>query len=298
MAQNRLRITLDGPDIGAEGIPLGEFIAAAEAVQDALRLMVQHLGSRPTDLGQPPRWVRDASSLRFMGISHGSFVADLMLEPPASPQGSLEDLGGKALEALLEWDGSQGSGLPHVVKDRLRQVHSSLRDGVQVWYGEPTQPRKVQIMRQGDPTRVTAGQTDALLYGWLNEVNWNKRTAQLYDYSGDYINLRFPIELYEDMLRLATQYVEIIGTGRISARDRWTSVNVHQISACRSQNDPFDINALLSDESAKVFDPERISTASEPVDVDEFLRFTHDARDAELRAAREDAVRRLNTADA
>lgn len=279
MAQNKLSVTLDGPGIGREGILFSEFAAAVEGVQDALRLMVQHLGQRQTNRGQPPRWVRNESSFRFTGISYGSFSAELALEPPPSGQASLEELGAAALTALMDWDGSEESTLPPVVTARLHEIYSSVRESVQVWYGEPDHPRKVSVTRRKAPVSATSGQTDALLYGWLYEVNWDKRTAQLHGYRGEYVILRFPAELSQDMLRLATQYVELRGSGRINANDRWTSVYVREINATRSWNKPFDVDEFLNDPNPKVFDPEKIVTASEPFDVDEFLRFIHRARD-------------------
>ena len=279
MAQNKLSVTLDGPGIGREGILFSEFAAAVEGVQDALRLMVQHVGQRQTNRGQPPRWVRDESSFRFTGISYGSFSAELVLEPPPSGQASLEELGSAALTALMDWDGSEDSTLPPAVTAKLHEIYSSVRESVQVWYGEPDDPRKVLITRRKTPVSITSAQTDALLYGWLYEVNWDKHTAQLHNYRGDYVNLRFPDELSQDMLRLATQYVEISGTGRINASDRWTSVHVHRINPTRAWDRPADMGDLLNDPNLKVFDPQTIITASEPFDVDEFLRFIRQARD-------------------
>ncbi len=42
--------------------------------------------------------------------------------------------------------------------------------------------------------------------------------------------------------------------------------------------EPFDMEVFLNDPNPNVFDPEKVVRASEPFDVDEFIRFIHDAR--------------------
>ena len=51
-------------------------------------------------------------------------------------------------------------------------------------------------------------------------------------------------------------------------------------AADRSWNEPFDLEAFLNDPNPKVFDPDKLVTASEPFDVDEFIRIIHESRDA------------------
>jgi len=120
---------------------------------------------------------------------------------------------------------------------------------------------------------------DALLYGWLKEANWHRCTAQLHDYSGSYVRLRFGGEFAQDMLRLATQFVEIRGRGRFSQSGDWTTVGVEEITAARSLGEPFDMEQFLNDPDPKTFDSDNLVTASEPFDVDEFVRNIHADRD-------------------
>lgn len=122
------------------------------------------------------------------------------------------------------------------------------------------------VTKQRDLTPKRKGQReDALLYGWLREVNWAKRTAQLHDYDGGYVQLRFGPGLAGDMLRLATQYVEVRGSGRFNAKDEWTIVDVRELRATRSWSEPFDVGALLNDPAPKIFDPR----AMEPIGITE-----------------------------
>lgn len=122
--------------------------------------------------------------------------------------------------------------------------------------------------------------TESLLHGWLSEVNWHEGTARLYDVDGGYLRLHFPGELAERMLRLATQFVEVRGRGRCNAAGAWTKIRVDSVEPQRSWSEPFDLASLRDNPSVKPFDPDAVITASEPFDVDEFLRTIHDARDA------------------
>ena len=120
---------------------------------------------------------------------------------------------------------------------------------------------------------------NSLLYGWLKEVNRHTGTAQLHDYSGSYVRLRFGDANAQDMKRLATQYVEIRGRGRFNQNGDWTTVAVEEISAARALGEPFDMEHFLNDPSPKTFDSDNLVTASEPFDVDEFVRNIHADRD-------------------
>ena len=97
---------------------------------------------------------------------------------------------------------------------------------------------------------------EALLQGWLKEVNWAKGTAQLHSYAGGYVRLEFDSSLEEEMLRLATQYVEVEGTGRFSDEGNCRKVTVNALSNDRSWGEPFDMDAFLNAADAKVFYPD------------------------------------------
>ena len=276
---NQLTITLDGPGIGEYGVAVDDLAVALEGVQGALRLMVEHLGGRQPGPGRPPRWVRDQSTLRLTSTSTSSFAATLSLGRPPDGQAHLEDLGPQAIDALLNWDGCEDSTLPSTVTDKLYEMPAELPEGARLWLGSIDGRRRVEVRRteRGAATERTA--EAALLRGWLKEVNWDKLTAQLHDSTGGFVRLRFDPELNEEMLRLATRYVEIRGDGRFNPNDEWTSVHVERIDGTRSGREPFDLESVLKDPNPKVFDPEHVITASEPFDVDEFVRVIHEGRD-------------------
>ena len=51
------------------------------------------------------------------------------------------------------------------------------------------------------------------------------------------------------------------------------------LEAGRSMWEPFDREAFLRDPDPKIFDPAAVVSASEPFDVDEFIRVVREGRD-------------------
>ena len=275
---NQLYLTFEGPGVSEDGLPVDGFIAALAGIQDAMRLMVEHLGGRPPGPGRPPDWVRAQSCLQLTAARPGSLVAELTLAPPDG-QLHLQDYAEQALNAICNWDGNQDSTLPAVVTDSLCNMPSALPADVRLWLGSVHNPRKTEIRR---PRRAADGgpqSEEAFLQGWLKEVNWYRGTAQLHDYTGTYVSLRFTAEHAQDMLRLATQHVEVRGGGQFNSSGDWTTVSVEEITATRSWREPFSLDKFLNDPNPKIFDPDKLVTASEPFDVDEFIRIIHAGRD-------------------
>ena len=119
----------------------------------------------------------------------------------------------------------------------------------------------VSAARDGDPGGEAE---DALLSGWLKEVNWDQRSAQLHDTGGGQVRLRLGPALDDEMRRLATEHVEVRGSGRLDKHDQWTSVEVDSASATGSWREPFDLEAFLNNPNPKIFDPEKVVTIDLP----------------------------------
>ena len=274
---NRLIVTFDEEGSDEHSVPVDGFAVALEGLQDAVRLMVEHLGGREPGPGRPPTWVRDQSALRLVAVGPGSFAATLTLQPPPDGQAYLENFGPRALDALLGWDGREDSTLPNSVAEKLFDMTFALPDAMRLWLGGVNEQRKVEIKRVERDEASAPVTEHALLSGWLKEVNWDRLTAQLHDSTGGYVRLRFDAELYDAMRRLATEFVEVRGPGRFNPRDEWTGIRVERIKETRSWREPFELEGALHD--PKPFDPEHVITASEPFDVDEFVRIIHEGRD-------------------
>ena len=82
MAEQRLTFALSDPDDRRPGGLVPEILTALAGIQDAVRPIVQHLGDREKGPGQPPKLIRDQSTLRLAETRPGSFIADLELEAP------------------------------------------------------------------------------------------------------------------------------------------------------------------------------------------------------------------------
>lgn len=281
MTKNSLIVTLDGPDVSEAGVLAEDFERVVAGVRTAMRLMVGYLGGREPGPGQPPAWVRDQSRLRLAPTRPGSYVAEFTHEPPVDTQMRMENLGQKAIAALCDWDGGNESSVPGEVADCLYDMAGSLSGSTRLWFGNSIQARRVQVTRPGVGVVALAESEDALLHGWLREVNWARRTAQLHDYSGDYVALRFGEALADDMLRLATQYVEVRGSGRFDKHDQWTSVEVESVTATGSWREPFDLEAFLNNPNPKIFDADKVVTIDLPDEEWEaFNRVIREGREA------------------
>ena len=128
---NRLYLTFEGQHVGESGLPVDAFAHALTGMQDAMRLMVEHLGGRQPGPGQPPRWVREQSNLQLTTVRPGSLVVELTVAAP-DRQLPLENYAEQAVKAIYGWDGSQDSTLPPAVTDRLCDIPSALPADVRV----------------------------------------------------------------------------------------------------------------------------------------------------------------------
>ena len=115
---------------------------------------------------------------------------------------------------------------------------------------------------------------EALLHGRLGDIDHG--FARLYpavgrDETG--VPLRFGPELHDAVRAAATEYVEARGKGTIDpVADEWIEGRVDAINDIRSPREAFDPESFLSNPNQRLFDRERVVTAIEPFDVDEFMR--------------------------
>lgn len=207
-------------------------------------------------------------------------AADLVLSPPAG-QAELLDYGTQALETLLNWNQGEHATLPSRVEERIGDITRALPEDMRLFFGTPDDTHRLEL-RQTKPIASlnSEAEEEALLYGWLKEVNWHSGTAQLHQALGSYIKLRFDSDLDAELLRLATQYVEVRGKGGFNQDDRWKTVRVEEVRATRSWREPFDLDVFLSNPTPKVFDPEKIVTIDlTDEEWDSFNRAIREGRD-------------------
>jgi len=164
-------VTLDKPGTDESGVLVEDFQPVLEGVTRAVQLMVSHLGGRSPGPGRIPDWVRGQSRLRMTTIRTGSLVVEFAHDPPSGRPAQLsweESYGERAVRALRDWDGREGSTLPRVVTDCLWGAASGLSDGCQLWLGSQSEPRRAEIKRRDTDRTVHAEiEEEALLEGWL-----------------------------------------------------------------------------------------------------------------------------------
>ena len=166
IAVERLTFALSDPDDSRPGSLVPEILTALEGVQDAVRLLVQHLGDREKGPGQPPKWIRDQSTLRLVEMRPGSLIVDLVVEAPPDGQAYLDDFGNRAIVALPPRD---DRGFHSAEFDTLHLTASKLSDGVGLWFGDRENPHRTEVQRRPAVVRTTTDVTEALLQGWLYE---------------------------------------------------------------------------------------------------------------------------------
>ena len=283
MAQAGLNVTFEGRGVES-GVPLEDLQKTLQHVQRALRIMVGKLAGIEHKLGRPSKMLRQESMLRLRATSPGSLVAELVLSPPNDTHRfEQQTYGQRALNRILDWQ-AEDESFPETVANELHAISSDLSPDVSaVRLGDPHTGRFVEFrrtFRRTNRDQTAADRVDvALIHGWLNEVNWNKRTAQLHRSDGNYVQLRFDAAHDGDMQRLVTRYVEVGGQGEFNNDGDWQTVHVKRISETRSRREPFDLDEFLNDPNPKIFDPEKIFTTSQPFDVDEFVSTIHEGRD-------------------
>ena len=107
--------------------------------------------------------------------------------------------------------------LPSYVTDELFGTADSLSNDISLWLGNAEQPRRVKVRRMQRGRQSILDTEQALLRGWLREVNWQRGTAQLntttlaVTFNCD-STPRWAMKCSE----LATRYVEVTGSGTLS----------------------------------------------------------------------------------
>ena len=284
MIETGLNVTFEGPGVDS-GVPLEDLQKTLQHVQRALRLMVGHLAGVEQKRGRLSEVLRQQSMLRLRATHPGSLVAELVLSPPNDTHRSEQQAyGQRALNRILDWQ-AEDESFPGTVAHELHAISSDLSPDVSVVrLGEPYNGRFVEFRRTLRRTKrdqvVGHQEKGAIVHGWLKEVNWDRRTAQLHRSVSNYIQLRFDAAHDGNMQRLVTRYVEVRGQGKFTNDGDWQTIYVKSISETRSWREPFDLDEFLNDPNPKMFDPEKIVTASQPFDVDEFVGAIHEGRDA------------------
>ena len=119
----------------------------------------------------------------------------------------------------------------------------------------------------------------AFISGRLIDVDPEKGRATLSIfglYKDRRIPLRFDDALKEDAIKLNQKSVEITGQGWINDDDtEWVAIIVEEVAPPPR---PRTLDEFRNDPNPKIFDPDKVIRASEPFDVDEFIRVIYEGR--------------------
>ena len=287
MTTKRIAITFEGPGVDERGVPVDDLQRALGHVQRALELTVRHLAGLHV-VDPLPESLKAQCELRVVGIYRGSLTVELELKSEGALPSDSDDLGAQALDAVLDWcsGGAQGATpLQPAAAAELAAVREDLSSNLTAVKLARMSPPPSSRPKRPPPShaaewRSNGEKLEAHLHGTLSEVDWGRRTARLRQHGGTPVPLRFGADLDEDMLRLATQYVEVEGEGCIEADDeRWTSVDVRRITGTRSCFEPFDLGEL-DGKAGFVFGRDEVVTVSDLYDHAEFMRVIREARGA------------------
>jgi hypothetical protein len=119
------------------------------------------------------------------------------------------------------------------------------------------------------------GPEPALMYGRLVDVDSEACTAVLSIYRDCRVPLRLGAARVGEALNLQQKFVKVTGQGWLDENDQWIAVVVDEISPPDPQR---SVDEILNDPNPKIFDPDKVIRASEPFDVDEFLRAIYEGR--------------------
>ena len=277
---DRFEVAFEGPGIESGGVPLADFQATLEHVQRAVRLMVAEIVGGGSGRGRPSDLVRRESALRLLSTSRGSLHAHVGLESRGGAAMMDGGYGALALDRIFA-AGEAIEALPEPVLSELHLIGTDTSSAVGVVrLSSPAGERSWEFHCIAPTRRKRAvhNEEQALLSGWLREVDWANRSARLHRSDGPYVRLAFDAALDNEMRQLANTYVEVRGSGSFDAMDRWRTVQVEQLTSAHSSNEPFDVERFLNAPNPKVFDARKMVTASEPFDVDEFLSVIRQAR--------------------
>ncbi len=134
-------------------------------------------------------------------------------------------------------------------------------------------------MTKSDTCEHLGDPENAIMRGRLEDVDLKQGTARLDNYLDDSVPLQFDTALEEEVLRLESTHVRVEGKGWISDDDEWVVINIEKIVPTSSE--VRTVEEILNDPNPKLFDPDTVITASEPFDVDEFLRVIYEGRGRE-----------------
>ncbi len=214
----RIQLVLKGSRTAEGAVDFDALLAFGDAFRKALRALVRSRAGQPAvQAGQPGAEVREASSLRMVGLRAGSAV--LELEPIDARL--LADPVVDALQALAEGLAGQRAFEPPVV-GYLRDAVQSLGDrgsvGLRVPEQSPVDFDEAKLDRLATTPPPAADTPEpGTVDGWLHAVDIDPDEVRIRDTTGRDWSCHYPEHLESEVRELIGRVVRASGTVRTSA---------------------------------------------------------------------------------
>ena len=274
MKAARLQVIIEGPEIAERGMSLDDLNKTLNHLQTPGYLIASCLTGAVTVGGPGPARIRWNDGPPPPETAPDS----LALEFEVTPAAGRPAFGGDAMQAAVDWlMGGPPPGTEPLPRDagELARIWANLSPEITlIALQNPANGHRVQIgpNRPPEPGPAVSASVPAVVHGKLMAVDWENRTARLQRYFDTPIPLRFGAALDREMQRVTRQRVEVKGQGRFDANDHWAEVQVEHIKGTRPHPAPYEPEPFHNNPNPKPFDPKTVIRASEPFDVDEFLR--------------------------
>lgn len=214
----RIQVVLKGSRTSEGAVDFDALLAFGDAFRKALRALVRSRAGQPAvQAGQPGAEVREASSLRLIGLRAGSAV--LELEPIDAR--ILADPVVDALQALADGLAGQGDFEPPVVgylRDAVQSLGERGSVGLRVPDRSPVDFDEAALDRLTTaPPPTTDGPAPGTVDGWLHAVDIDPDEVRIRDTAGRDWTCHYPDQLESQVRELIGRVVRASGMVRTSA---------------------------------------------------------------------------------
>lgn len=258
MNQRKLDIHLVGAAVKSHSVSVDDFVRLVQNVQLAVKRLGQRIaGQQGKKSGRMIKDVEAACSLQVLAISKGSVSVSLGLPPPPAQGNLFGDTGDRALGRfidgmlLLEKSTSEWPAeFEPAVLDPILEVGRVLKHGVQRiefrhgLRGHRRVVRYTQKLRDKIERKIQSPTPEQIsLTGFLLEVDFKDKTAEIHPTLGEVVRISFPAELEDIVLEGAKRQVRVIGLGHKEPAGRISKFQAVHLEILDSESLPEDLKA-------------------------------------------------------
>lgn len=245
-----LEVHLEGPAVKGHRISVDDFGRLIHNIQLATKRLGQRIaGQEGKRSGRLIKDVEAACSLQIVAIGAGSVRVHLGLPAPANQPSIFGDTGGLAVERLLDGlemldrtDNEWPTDFDPAVVDPVLELGRILNHGVEkieFKYGQRSGKRRKTTytakLRDRIEKRISAPMRQQIsLIGFLLEIDFKDRTAEIHQTLGQVVKFSFPETLDGIVLAAAKRQVKVIGKGDKDDAGRIGKVEALHLEVCEA----------------------------------------------------------------